>query len=48
MAETLLKRWASAEEIAEWAYFVSVVNKSMTGQDIIIDNGELTKFNFIW
>lgn len=48
MAETLLKRWASAEEIAEWAYFVAVVNKSMTGQDIIIDNGELTKFNFIW
>ena len=46
--ETLLNRWASAEEIAEWVYFVAVVNKSMTGQDIIIDNGELSKFNFVW
>ena len=48
LAETLLNRWADAAEIAEWIYFISVVNKSMTGQDIIIDNGELSKFNFIW
>ena len=48
MNETLLHQWATAEEIAEWVYFIAVVNKSMTGQDIIIDNGELTKFNFIW
>lgn len=46
--ETLLRRWATAEEIAEWIYFISVINKSMTGQDIIIDNGELCKYNFIW
>ena len=26
----------------------SVVNKSMTGEDIIIDNGEKLKSNFIW
>lgn len=48
LKETLLNRWASADEIAQWIYFISVVNKSMTGQDIIIDNGELSKFNFIW
>lgn len=48
LRETLLNKWASAREIAEWVYFVSVVNKSMTGQDIIIDNGELSKFNFVW
>ena len=48
MAETLLPKWASAEEIAEWAYFVTVVNKSMTAQDILIDNGEAAKSNFIW
>lgn len=48
MDETLIPKWASAEEIAEWIYFVAVVNKSMTAQDIIIDNGELSKFNFIW
>ncbi|MBD5391052.1 SDR family oxidoreductase [bacterium] len=46
--ETLLHRWAEAEEIAKWAYFVTVVNQSMTAQDILIDNGEAAKFNFIW
>lgn len=48
MDETLLPKWASPEEIAEWAYFVTVVNKSMTAQDILIDNGEAAKSNFIW
>ena len=48
MDETLIPKWASAEEIAEWIYFVAVINKSMTSQDIIIDNGELSKFNFVW
>ncbi len=46
--ETLLNKWASVEEIAEWAYFITIINKSMTGQDILIDNGESAKFNFIW
>lgn len=48
MAETLLPKWASAGEIAEWAYFVTAVNRSMTAQDILIDNGEAAKSNFIW
>ena len=48
MDETLLPKWAEAEEIAEWAYFVTVVNKSMPAQDILIDNGEQAKANFIW
>lgn len=46
--ETLLNKWASAEEIADFTYFISVVNKSMTGEDIFIDNGEKLKSNFIW
>jgi 3-oxoacyl-[acyl-carrier protein] reductase len=46
--ETLLHRWADAEEIAEFAYFITNVNKSMTGQDLLIDNGEQLKSNFIW
>lgn len=46
--ETLLNRWAEASEIAKWAYFVTVINQSMTAQDILIDNGEAAKFNFIW
>ena len=48
MEETPLNKWATAEEIAEFAYFVTVVNKSMTAQDIIIDNGESAKAKFIW
>ena len=46
--ETLLNKWAEPEEIADFVYFVSVINKSMTGEDIIIDNGEKLKSNFMW
>ena len=46
--ETLLHRWAKAEEIADFTYFLTNVNKSMTGQDLLIDNGEQLKSNFIW
>lgn len=48
MKETLLTKWASPEEIAEWAYFVTVVNRSMTAQDLLIDNGEAARSNFVW
>ena len=48
MDETPLKKWATSEEIAEWTYFVAVVNKSMTAQNILIDNGEAARANFIW
>lgn len=46
--ETTLHKWATAEEIAQWTWFVTAVNRSMTGQDLLIDNGEAGKFNFIW
>lgn len=48
MNETLLKKWATLDEIAKWAYFMCVINKSMTAQDILVDNGEAAKFNFVW
>ena len=48
MEETPLKRWASAEEIAQWAYFLTVVNTFCTGQSIIVDGGECIKHNFVW
>lgn len=48
MNETPLKRWASAEEIAEWAYFLTVANKFCTGQSIIVDGGESINSRFIW
>lgn len=48
MDMTPLRKWATAEECAEWTYFVSVVNKSMSGQDIIIDNMETRNNQFVW
>ena len=46
--ETLLDKWAYAEEIADLSYYLTNINKSMTGQDLLIDNGEQLKSNFIW
>ena len=48
LAESLLGRWAEPQEIAEWVYFLAAVNKSMTGEDILVDNGEALKSNFVW
>lgn len=46
--EAILHRWASAEEIAQWIYFITAVNKSATAQDFLVDNGEMANSNFIW
>ena len=48
MDETPLRRWATPEEIAEWAYFLTVVNGFCTGQSILVDGGESINYNFIW
>ena len=48
LSENLFHRWSEPEEIAKWVYFLTVINKSMTGEDILIDNGEMLKSNFIW
>lgn len=49
MEVTPLKKWASLDEINEWVYFLLVINKSMSGQDILIDNGEANLNNtFVW
>ena len=45
---TPLKRWATTSEVAEWVYFMTVMNKSCSGQDIIIDNMESLNGQFIW
>ena len=46
--ETLRGKWAQPEEIAELAYYLTVINRSMTGEDLLVDNGEMLKSNFIW
>ena len=48
MEQTPLKRWATAEEIAQWAYFLTVVNRFCTGQIIVVDGGESINSKFVW
>ena len=48
MEETPLKRWATPEEIAQWAYFLTVTNKFCTGQSILVDGGEAINYHFVW
>lgn len=48
MKMTPMNKWATATEAADWIYFLSVVNKSCTAQDIVIDNGEMYNHQFIW
>ncbi len=48
MDETPLKKWATPEEIAEWAYFLTVTNAFCTGQNILVDGGEAINHRFIW
>lgn len=45
--ETLLKKWSDPSEAAELIYYLTVVNKSIQGQFIPMDNGESAKHNFI-
>ena len=48
MDQTPLKKWAKPEEIAEWAYFLTVTNTFCTGQSIVVDGGESINFHFVW
>ena len=48
MDKTPLKRWATPEEIADWAYFLTVINTFCTGQNILVDGGESINYNFVW
>ena len=48
MNETPLKKWASPEEIADWAYFLTMTNTFCTGQNILVDGGESINYKFVW
>ena len=45
---TPLKQWTTVEEAAEWIYFMTVINRSCSGQDIIIDSLESLNGVFVW
>lgn len=44
---TLLERSMKLEDASEWIYFLAVKNKNMTGQCIMVDNGESIKHHFV-
>ena len=48
MEQTPLKRWATVEEIARWAYFLTIENSFGTGQSIVVDGGESINSHFVW
>ena len=49
MDATPMKKWMTLEEVCDWVLFLTLKNKSMSGQDILIDNGELDLNNtFVW
>lgn len=49
MDVTPLGKWMTLDEVCDWVYFLLVTNKSMSGQDIIIDNGEKDlNSTFVW
>lgn len=48
MNETPLRKWATPEEMADWAYFLTMVNTFCTGQNILVDGGESINYNFVW
>ena len=39
---------ATPEEIADWAYFLTVTNGFCTGQNILVDGGESINYHFVW
>ena len=49
MQVTPLKKWMTLSEVCDWVYFLIITNKSMTGQDILVDNGEYnSNSTFVW
>ena len=49
MQVTPLKKWMTVDEAAEWVIFLTLINKSMSGQNILVDNGEKDlNPTFVW
>ncbi len=49
MDVTPLNKWMTAEEVADWVVFLTLTNRSMSGQNLLIDNGEFAlNPTFVW
>ena len=49
MDVTPMEKWTTLDEVCEWVAFLTLVNRSMSGENLLIDNGEM-KLNptFVW
>ncbi len=49
MDVTPMKKWTDPEEVADWVEFLTLRNRSMSGENLLIDNGEYRLHNtFVW
>lgn len=48
MEVTPMKKWVTLNESSKWIWFLLFENESMTGQDVIVDNGEIINSTFVW
>ena len=49
MDVTPMKKWMDLDEVCDWVYFMTCKNKSASGQNILIDNGEHDlNDRFVW
>ena len=49
MEVTPLRKWVTLEEACDWVIFLTLNNKSMSGQDLLVDNGEKDlNPTFVW
>ena len=49
MDVTPMKKWTTLDEVCEWVVFLTLVNRSMSGENLLIDNGEMNlNPTFVW
>ena len=49
MDVTPMKKWTDTEEVADWVEFLTMKNRSMSGESLLIDNGEYQlRSTFVW
>ena len=49
MDVTPMKKWTMLSEVCDWVVFLTTANRSMSGQNILIDNGEKDlNPTFVW
>ena len=49
MDVTPMKKWMDTEEVADWVEFLTLKNRSMSGENLLIDNGEYRlRSTFVW